>query len=78
MTFHLQADVAVFIENKMPFQCSKTFSHLLRDSGTYVERKDIIGEWYQATKVSLDDLLEICVALYPPMWMDGHIHHQSH
>jgi hypothetical protein len=26
-----------------------------RLSGTYVERKDVISKWYQATKVGLDE-----------------------
>jgi len=59
MTFQSRCDVAVFVENKMPSNSFSMFQDIVtlmeRLSGTYVERKDVISEWYQATKVGLDE-----------------------
>jgi hypothetical protein len=59
MTFQFRSDVAVFMENKMPSNSFFIFQDIVtlmeRLSSTYVERKDVISEWYQATKVGLDE-----------------------
>jgi len=59
MTFQSQSEVAVFVENKVPPNSFSMFQDIVtlmeRLSGTYVERKEVINEWYQATKVGLDE-----------------------
>jgi hypothetical protein len=59
MTFQSQSEVAVFVENKVPPNSFAMFQDIVtlmeRLSGTYVERKEVINEWYQATKVGLDE-----------------------
>jgi len=46
------------VENKMPSNSFSMFQDIVtlmeRLSGSYVERKEVISEWYQATKVGLD------------------------
>lgn len=58
-TFQSRADVATFVENKMPSNAFSMFHDIItlmeRLSGNYIERKDVISEWYQATKVGLDE-----------------------
>jgi predicted nucleic acid-binding Zn-ribbon protein len=53
MTFQSQSEVAVFVENKVPHNSFSMFQDIVtlmeRLSGTYVERKEVINEWYQAT-----------------------------
>ncbi len=57
--FQSRADVALFVETKMPSNAFSMFHDIItlmeRLSGNYVERKDVISEWYQATKVGLDE-----------------------
>ncbi len=57
--FQSRADVAVFVETKMPSNSFSMFHDIItlmeRLTGNYVERKDVISEWYQATKVGLDE-----------------------
>jgi len=59
MTFQSCSEVAVFVENKMPSNSFSMFQDIVtlmeRLSGLYVERKEVISEWYQATKVGLDE-----------------------
>jgi len=59
MTFQSRSEVAVFVENKMPSNSLSMFQYIVtlmeRLLGTYVERKEVISEWYQATKVGLDE-----------------------
>ncbi len=55
--FQSRADVALFVETKMPTNAFSMFHDVVtlmeRLSGNYVERKDVVNEWYQATKVGL-------------------------
>jgi hypothetical protein len=57
--FQSRADVALFVESKMPtiafcmFHDVVTFMERL--SGNYVEQKEVINKWYQAAKVGLDE-----------------------
>ncbi len=57
--FQSRADVAVFVESKMPTNSFSMFHDVItlmeRLSGNYVERKNVINEWYQATKVGLGE-----------------------
>ncbi len=57
--FQSRADVAVFVESKMPTNSFSMFHDVItlmeRLSGNYVERKNVINEWYQATKVELGE-----------------------
>jgi hypothetical protein len=56
MTFQSHSEVAVFVENKMPSNSFSIFQDIVtlmeRLSGSYVERKEVISEWYQATSGS--------------------------
>ncbi len=58
-TFQSRADVAMFVETKMPSNTFSMFHDVItlleRLSGNYVECKDVINEWYQASKVGLDE-----------------------
>lgn len=58
-TFQSRADVVLFVETKMPSNSFSMFHDVVtlmeRLSGNYVERKDVINEWYQATKVGLGE-----------------------
>ncbi len=57
--FQSRADVALFVESKMPTNCFALFHDIVtlmeRLTGNYIERKEVINEWYQATKVGLDE-----------------------
>jgi hypothetical protein len=57
--FQSRADVALFVETKMPSNSFSMFHDVVtlmeRLSGNYVEQKDVINEWYQATKVGLGE-----------------------
>ncbi len=57
--FQSRADVALFVESKMPSNCFALFHDVItlmeRLTGNYIERKEVINEWYQATKVGLDE-----------------------
>jgi len=57
--FQSRSEVALFIEKNMPSNSFSMFHDIVtlmeRLSGTYVERKDVISEWYQASKVGLDE-----------------------
>ncbi len=57
--FQSRADVALFVETKVPSNAFSMFHDVVtlmeRLSGNYVERKEVINEWYQATKVGLDE-----------------------
>jgi hypothetical protein len=57
--FQSRADVALFVEKNIPSNAFAMFHDAVtlmeRLSGNYIERKEVINEWYQATKVGLDE-----------------------
>ncbi len=57
--FQSRADVALFVESKIPSNAFCMFHDVLTLmewlTGNYVERKEVINEWYQATRVGLDE-----------------------
>jgi len=57
--FQSRADVSLFIEKNIPTNTFAMFHDVVtlmeRLSGNYIERKEVINEWYQATKVGLDE-----------------------
>jgi hypothetical protein len=52
--FQSRANVALFMESKMPTNCFALFHDVItlmeRLTRNYIERKEVINEWYQATK----------------------------
>jgi hypothetical protein len=57
--FQSRSDVALFVESKTPSNAFCMFHDVVtlmeRLSGNYVECKEVINKWYQATKVGLDE-----------------------
>ncbi len=57
--FQSRPDIALFVETKMPTNSFSMFHDVItlmeRLSGSYIERTEVINEWYQATKVGLDE-----------------------
>jgi hypothetical protein len=58
-SFQSHADIALFDKDKLPTNAFAMFHDVVtlmdRLSGSYTERKHMINEWYQATKVGLDE-----------------------
>jgi hypothetical protein len=59
LTFQSRADVVIFVETKMPSNSFSMFHDVVnlmeRLLGNYVECKDVLNEWYQVSKVGLDE-----------------------
>ncbi len=59
LIFQSRAEVALFVETKMLTNGFSMFHDVVtlmeRLSGNYVECKEVLNEWYQASKVGLDE-----------------------